>query len=348
MRQGSSGLIPLIGLEIDIEVVGDSDAFFAQHGGLDFGAAEGESRGESAVAIDDPMARDDPRLGIGVQCIAYRSRRARRAEDARDLTICRDFAARDALHDLIDVKKEAHAHILADFAEIVKRQKIGEKGDTYRKFSQRCIQCFRYCAHNGIIMTQTRQQNGAFGCLIYDSCNGENLDKKRLDELMCAVARGDNDAFAELYEQTRKGIFAFVFGYCRSYHTAQDLTQTVYLKVKANAASYRAGSDARAWLFQIAKNSALNELRKASRETAVGGGEECGEHSDSYELTGGEVFDALNASCDAKERQIVILHILWGYKHREIAALIDMPLGTVTWKYNNALKKLREYLTEES
>ena len=128
MRQGSSGLIPLIGLEIDIEVVGDSDAFFAQHGGLDFGAAEGESRGESAVAIDDPMAGDDPRLGIGVQRIAYRSRRARRAEYARDLTICRDFAARDALHDLIDVKKEAHAHILADFAEIVKRQKSAKKG----------------------------------------------------------------------------------------------------------------------------------------------------------------------------------------------------------------------------
>lgn len=173
------------------------------------------------------------------------------------------------------------------------------------------------------------------------------MDKKRLDELMIGVARGDNDAFAELYEQTRKGVFAFVFGYCRRYHEAEDLTQTVYLRVKAYAGSYRKGTDARAWIFQIAKNAALNHLKKAGRERSVGGGEECAAHAEGYEMTGGAVFDALNACCDDQERKIVILHVLWGYKHRETAQLLEIPLGTVTWKYNNALKKLRQYLREE-
>ena len=126
---------------------------------------------------------------------------------------------------------------------------------------------------------------------------------------MCSVARGDNAAFAELYEQTRKGIFAFVFGYCKRYHEAEDLTD---------------------------------------REKAVGGGEELSRiRDDGYEHTGGAVFDAMNACLDGTERQIVILHVLWGYKHREIASLVDQPLGTVTWKYNNALKKLRKYMKED-
>lgn len=166
---------------------------------------------------------------------------------------------------------------------------------------------------------------------------------------MCSVARGDNAAFAELYEQTRKGIFAFVFGFCKRYHEAEDLTQSVYLRVKSSAGQYRPGTDARAWLFQIAKNTALNHLKKSGRENAVGGGEELSRiRNDSYEMTGGAVFDAMNACCDETERQTVVLHVLWGYKHREIAEMLEIPLGTVTWKYNNALKKLREYLKEDA
>lgn len=45
---------------------------------------------------------------------------------------------------------------------------------------------------------------------------------------------------------------------------------------------------------------------------------------------------------DETEREIVLLHAVWGYKHREIAQMKGMPLGTVTWKYNAALEKLRK------
>ena len=47
------------------------------------------------------------------------------------------------------------------------------------------------------------------------------------------------------------------------------------------------------------------------------------------------------------ELQIVLLHVVAGYKHREIAAMLDKPLGTVTWTYNNAIKKSREYFEKE-
>ena len=58
-------------------------------------------------------------------------------------------------------------------------------------------------------------------------------------------------------------------------------------------------------------------------------------------------LDALTACLDEAEREIVLLHAVWQYKHREIAELTGTPLGTVTWKYKKALAKLRDYLKED-
>ena len=171
-----------------------------------------------------------------------------------------------------------------------------------------------------------------------------DLDKKELDLCLQEVARGDNAAFEKLYAETRKGIFAFLYGFCGNYHTAEDLTQTVYLKVKANVSKYKAGTDARAWLFQIAKNTALNEIKKNKREVIAT--DENGTFAGSYEMQDSPVFDAINTVLDEKERQIVIMHILWGFKHREIADMLSLALGTVLWKYNAAIKKLQNKLRE--
>lgn len=172
------------------------------------------------------------------------------------------------------------------------------------------------------------------------------MDKKELDLCLQEVAKGDNSAFEKLYKDTVKGIFAFVYGFCENYHTAEDLTQTVYLKVKANISKYNAGTDARAWLFQIAKYTALNEIKKIKREV-VASEEQTGRfEAKSYEMQDSPVFDAINSVLDAKERQIVIMHVIWGFKHREIADMLSLALGTVLWKYNTAIKKLQNKLRE--
>ena len=172
------------------------------------------------------------------------------------------------------------------------------------------------------------------------------MDKKELDLCLQEVAKGDNSAFEKLYKDTVKGIFAFIYGFCENYHTAEDLTQTVYLKVKANISKYNAGTDARAWLFQIAKYTTLNEIKKIKREV-VASDEQTGRfEAKSYEMQDSPVFDAINSVLDAKERQIVIMHVLWGFKHREIADILSLALGTVLWKYNVAIKKLQTKLRE--
>lgn len=48
-----------------------------------------------------------------------------------------------------------------------------------------------------------------------------------------------------------------------------------------------------------------------------------------------------------EDYKILYLYIIGEYKHREIAEILNLPLGTVTWKYKNSLKKLKKVLLEE-
>ena len=55
----------------------------------------------------------------------------------------------------------------------------------------------------------------------------------------------------------------------------------------------------------------------------------------------------MNRVLNETERQIVTLHVISGFKHREIAELLEKPVGTVLWTYNNALGKMRKAMQRE-
>lgn len=165
-----------------------------------------------------------------------------------------------------------------------------------------------------------------------------------MDECLVRTQGGDKAAYSLFYAETAKGVFAFLYGYYRNYARTEEAMQETYYRALKNIDRYRAGTDARAWLLQIAKNIALNDLRRAKREDILP------DERLAPLLTGetpdGSVFEALHRALDETERQIVILHVLWGYKHREIAEKLEMPLGTMTSKYKISVTKLKQYLKE--
>lgn len=173
------------------------------------------------------------------------------------------------------------------------------------------------------------------------------MDRTRLNTLLLQVREGDEQSFATLYEETYKGVFSFIYSYVQNYHTAEDLSQDTFIKVKTNADKYRTNDNAAAWILQIAKNTALDYLRKRNRDNSC----ELNENlSDAREEGTGEMYmhDLLNRSVSGDERQILLLHLLYGYKNREIAEIMGLPLGTVLWKYNRAIKTLKTKLKEEA
>ncbi len=168
------------------------------------------------------------------------------------------------------------------------------------------------------------------------------MNSKDLDKTLTLVGKGDADAFSLLYKETAKGVYAFLYSYYNNRHNTEDGLQSAFLKIKLNAHTYKSGTNAKAWILQIAKNQALNDLKKYNKgdldADALLNVSESGREGSL------EVFEALNKALNQEEKQVVILHVLWGYKHREIGDLLQMPTGTVTSKYKTSIKKLKEFL----
>ncbi len=169
------------------------------------------------------------------------------------------------------------------------------------------------------------------------------MSAKEMDALLRRIADGDNAAFEEFYVCTKNGVYAFLRAYFSNHADVEDCMQTVYLKVKRGISSYRFGTNPRAWLLQIAKNQALSDIEKRKREVPT---EEI-EIVAPMPQTENSVTEAMEKILSAEERQIVVLHVLWKYKHKEIAAQLGCPTGTVTSKYKRAVAKLQKYLKEE-
>ena len=190
------------------------------------------------------------------------------------------------------------------------------------------------------------QQKGKLCGLIIGE-RGDRMRKAEIDHLLYRIAEGDNRAFERLYEGTKRGVFSFLYTYFHHYADTEDAMQTVYLNIKKGIGTYRFGSNGSAWILQIAKNHALNEIKKAKRIT----------YTDEEALTnvsvdggfdvGSSVMETMERVLSEEEQRIVTLHVLWNYKHREIGEQLDCPTGTVTSKYKRAIEKLKKTLKEE-
>jgi len=174
------------------------------------------------------------------------------------------------------------------------------------------------------------------------------MDEQKLEQSMVSLRNGNGNALADIYSLTSRGVFTFVLPLLHDYQLAEDGMQDTYVSCYNHIQEYSPNTNARNWLLTIAKNTAISMLKKKNREISYDFGEEV--HPDGvYYL--GEVdtptITLANKILSEEEFNIVMMYAIGEYKHREIADLLHLPLGTVTWKYNNAIKKIKKALEEE-
>lgn len=175
------------------------------------------------------------------------------------------------------------------------------------------------------------------------------MDNKRLDILIARIKEsGDETAFCGvLRTHVKRFVFVFVV-YSKEKGSCRRPYADTYVRFRQSVQSYKSGNPA-AFLIEIGKNIAFNHIKRAKYETATDFSEwepVSGEKS-VEDLADTTVTDAMKKVLTADESQIVMLYVVAGFKHREIAEIVKKPVGTVLWTYNNSLKKLRKYLKEE-
>ncbi len=99
-------------------------------------------------------------------------------------------------------------------------------------------------------------------------------------QLMLRVKRGDRLAFAELVEKYKQPLYNFIFRTLRDESESEDVAQTVFLQVYKSRARYERTAKFSTWLFTIARNLCLNEIRRRSRHPAESLEESHSEHED--------------------------------------------------------------------
>lgn len=177
----------------------------------------------------------------------------------------------------------------------------------------------------------------------------EVMKNREIDIQIEALASGDIAALALLYPYISKPVYAYALSVMKNRYDAEDILQETLLNIHKSAASYKSSGRPMSWIIGIASNLCLNKLHRQKR-LIPGSVEEILPDAMDYSATDPQDSAVIKICMEQladTERQIVMLHVLVGLKHRETAKILGMPLSTVLSKYSRAIKKLREALEGE-
>jgi len=225
------------------------------------------------------------------------------------------------------------------------------------------------------------------------------VDERQFEEAVARMVQGDKSGLKEIYENYAGYIYRIIYEVLRNKENTEDVTSEFFIRLWSKAGQFKPGGGHRGYLAVMARNMAVDFLRKYRREELTSLlqdlGREPGEEDPHGNYLSGEIFrgslsygslshgknshgkishgkgfhpgntyqgksgfkggdseverevlghmtvrEALETLKPA-ERQIVSLKVLGELTFKEIAQCMQIPMGTVTWKYQNAIKKLR-------
>ena len=187
-----------------------------------------------------------------------------------------------------------------------------------------------------------------FGLISPDDWKTE-LNAADLDRLLAGIANGDSQSLAALYHSTSAAIYAFALSVLKNAQDAEDVLHDCYLNIHSAASGYRPLGKPMAWILTITRNLCLLKLRERGKraDIPVEDWESYLESRDTVTPEDRLILRACMNHLSDEERQIVVLHAVAGFKHREIADLTGLSLTGVLSKYSRALKKLTQYMEQE-
>ena len=188
------------------------------------------------------------------------------------------------------------------------------------------------------------------------------MTREQEAQIVRRVLQGDVNAFERLVTEYEKAVYAIAQRMTGNAEDAADMTQETFIKAYNSLQSFRGDSKFSVWLYRIASNVCLDFLRSRSRKPTVSlsveddEGEEgqldIADESQSPELLmeRGLTRDAVRRGLDTLPpdyRQILLLREIQGLSYDEIAAVLEIEVGTVKSRIFRARKRLCAFLMED-
>ncbi len=169
-----------------------------------------------------------------------------------------------------------------------------------------------------------------------------------LEAAILAAANGDTAALGKIYDAVSSSVYGYALTLLHNSHDAEDILHECFIAIWSSAGGYTPEGKPMAWILTITRNLCYMKLRKnknashTSLEDALSFAQGSYDASVEDKLLLKEIIGELSA----EESEIVAMHALFGFRHREISQMTGLPLATVLSKYSRAVKKLKSKLSE--
>ena len=182
-------------------------------------------------------------------------------------------------------------------------------------------------------------------------------------DVVALAQQGRDSAFRELIRRYERPVFSLIYRMVRDRELAEDLAQDTFIKVLNHIDRYRPEFKLSSWLFKIANNVAIDHLRRRQIDTVSIDGSPHALTQDAVEATSFDVVGPQESALDELEarelggaiekaiaglrpeyRSCIMLRHVEGRSYEEIAATLDLPLGTVKTYIHRARHELRRAL----
>ena len=172
------------------------------------------------------------------------------------------------------------------------------------------------------------------------------------NKLIQRIQSGDRRAFEELLDAYETRVYRLALRFTGNVADAEDVTQEIFLGIYKSLPNFRGASSLGTWIYRVAMNHCL-EFRRKRRLESIPYDEELTLATSDWRDDPFAVAQKLELSSEVEaalsrlspmHRDVIVLHELQGLTYQEVAATLDVPVGTVKSRLSNAFRKLRDSL----
>ncbi len=178
-------------------------------------------------------------------------------------------------------------------------------------------------------------------------------DKDTLQETLQQAAAGDEHAWRLIVSSYSRRVFGLIRAQCGNADLAEEITQSTFCTIVSKIDSYSELGRFEPWLFRIAMNRLRDEMRRRQRQarpvehtalTGLAGAAREDEHANRIDKPESDALRRAMAQLSEADQKIIHLRHFSELSFKQIAELLEQPLGTVLARQHRALKKLREIM----
>lgn len=172
------------------------------------------------------------------------------------------------------------------------------------------------------------------------------IDEKELDELFKEIKNNNKIAFEQLYNRYNKLVYGIAFSILKNKQDAEDLVQIVFTKIYSIDKNKLPSSNEASWIYSVTKNETINYLKNKKNNIDLDSIYELEDNNNEIDkIINQDKYNRIISKLNEKEREIVSLKILSNLSFEEIGKILNVPTGTIKWRYYKSVHTLKLLLS---